>query len=121
MPWRRVVRGSVAVIAFVVVGATQAAARQPFSEWLESFRARAVARGVSAGTWTRAMTGVAPDERALEDIRNQPEFTEQLWQYLNRRVSEWRIAIGKEKLREQAELLSRIEREYGVPPAVMLG
>jgi peptidoglycan lytic transglycosylase B len=121
MPWRCVVRGTVAVIALVVAGAAPAAAKQSFSAWLESFHARAIARGIAAETWTRTMTGLAPDERALEDIRNQPEFSEQLWQYLNRRVSEWRIAIGKEKLREQAELLTRIEREYGVPPAVMLG
>ena len=30
----------------------------------------------------------------LEAIRNQPEFNEQLWQYLNRRVSDWRIIAG---------------------------
>lgn len=93
----------------------------PFASWLDGFHARASARGISPDTWTRAMAGVEPDERALADVRRQPEATEELWQYLNRRVSEWRIDLGKEKLRVHAELLQRIERDYGVPPGVMLG
>ncbi len=109
------------VIALVVAVGGEGAAKQSFPEWLAAFRTRALARGVSAETWTRAMTGVEPDERVFADIRNQPEFSEQLWQYLNRRVSEWRIGIGKGKLREHADLLARIERDYGVPPAVILG
>jgi lytic murein transglycosylase len=65
--------------------------------------------------------GLAPDPSVFDELRDQPEFTEQLWQYLNRRVSEWRLTTGKEKLREHADLLARIERDFGVPPSVMLG
>jgi lytic murein transglycosylase len=67
------------------------------------------------------MRGVHPDTAALEAIRNQPEFSEQLWQYLNRRVSDWRIIAGTQKAKEYAPLFSRIERDYGVERAVMLG
>jgi membrane-bound lytic murein transglycosylase B len=67
------------------------------------------------------MSGVTPDTAALEAIRDQPEFNEQLWQYLNRRVSDWRITTGREKAKEYAPLLSRIERDFGVERAVMLG
>jgi len=67
------------------------------------------------------MRGVRPDTAALEAIRDQPEFNEQLWQYLNRRVSDWRIIAGQEKAKEFAPLLSRIERDFGVERAIMLG
>jgi membrane-bound lytic murein transglycosylase B len=71
--------------------------------------------------YARVMSGVTPDTAALEAIRDQPEFNEQLWQYLNRRVSDWRITTGREKAKEYAPLLSRIERDFGVERAVMLG
>jgi lytic murein transglycosylase len=117
------VRGGLATGALLAVlgGVGGAAAGQEFDAWLAGFRARALARGVSPGTFTRATDGLAPDLRVFDDIKSQPEFHEQLWQYLNRRVSEWRLVTGKEKLQEQAALLARIEREFGVPPSVMLG
>jgi lytic murein transglycosylase len=98
-----------------------AAARAPFDEWLTGLRTRMLARGVSAATFDRATAGLAPDLHVLDAVRSQPEFTEHLWQYLNRRVSEWRLTIGREKLREHADLLARIERDFGVQPSVMLG
>ena len=57
----------------------------------------------------------------LKEIRDQPEFHEQLWQYLNRRVSDWRIITGRKVAKEYAPLLARIEKDYGVSPATMLG
>jgi membrane-bound lytic murein transglycosylase B len=67
------------------------------------------------------MVGIKPDAAVFELNRSQPEFTEQLWQYLNRRVSDWRIVTGKEKANEHAPLLARIERDYGVDRSIMLG
>ena len=42
-------------------------------------------------------------------------------QYLNRRVSDWRVIAGKEKAKEYAPLFSRIERDFGVEGSDMLG
>lgn len=67
------------------------------------------------------MRGLKPDMGVFDQIRNQPEFREQLWQYLNRRVSEWRIVAGRERAKEFGPLLARIEKDYGVEPAVILG
>ena len=93
----------------------------PFARWIDAFRAKAIARGVTAATYTRVMNGVEPDTTGLEAIRHQPEFTVQLWQYLNRVTSDWKIAAGKDKAAQYAPLLARIERDFGVAPAVMLG
>jgi lytic murein transglycosylase len=67
------------------------------------------------------MGNIKPDTTVFELIRSQPEFKEQLWQYLNRRVSDWRIVTGKEKAAEYAPLFARIEKDYGVDRSIMLG
>src|SRR5579872_1684361 len=56
--------------------------RMPFAQWIATFRAKAVARGITAETYDRIMEGVRPDTAGLEAIHSQPEFNEQLWQYL---------------------------------------
>src|SRR4029079_5312905 len=66
-------------------------------------------------------SNIKPDTAVFELNRSQPEFKEQVWQYLNRRVSDWRITTGKEKAKEYAPLFARIEKDYGVDRSVMLG
>jgi membrane-bound lytic murein transglycosylase B len=95
--------------------------RPPFGQWVDSFRSRALARGISEGTYARVMRGLKPDTEVFELNRHQPEFGEKLWQYLNRRVSDWRITTGQVKAKEYAALFSRIEQDFGVEPSVMLG
>src|SRR5712692_3668910 len=95
--------------------------RPAFDQWVADFRARARARGISDATYTRVMSNIKPDTAVFDLNRSQPEFSEQLWQYLNRRVSDWRITTGKEKAKEYAPLFERIEKDYGVEPSVMLG
>jgi lytic murein transglycosylase len=91
-----------------------------FAAWRDAFRARAAARGVSEATYRRVMDGVKPDTGVYAEIRSQPEFKEALWQYINRRVSDWRIITGKARLTQYAPLLDRIESTYGVDRYTML-
>ncbi len=111
--------------AFSVLAAgwpAEARARKvSFAQWVERFRRRARARGISDATYNAVMGGLKPDTSVYALKRKQPEFHEQTWQYLNRRVSEWRIETGRERAREYAPLLARIEKKYGVDRHVMLG
>ena len=97
------------------------ASKSSFEQWVAAFRARGRARGISDATYTRVMSHIKPDTTVFELVRFQPEFNEQLWQYLNRRVSDWRITTGKEKAQEYAPLFDRIEKDFGVGRSVMLG
>jgi len=101
------------------------AARKPghesFTEWVAQFRARAMARGISEKTYDRVMNAVKPDTEVYQLIQAQPEFTEQMWQYVNRRCSEWRVITGKERAKSYADLLKRVEHDYGVDRYTMLG
>ncbi len=112
--------GSAASLALGAPAFGQVAA-QPFAQWVETFRARALAKGVSDATYTRVMGGLKPDTTVFTEIRSQPEFNQQLWQYLNRRVSDWRIQTGQERAKTYAPLLARIEKDFGVERAVILG
>jgi lytic murein transglycosylase len=118
---RRHLMASALALPLVGEAAFAQSPQMPFPQWLESFRAKARAKGISDATWTRVMSGVKPDESVFAQLRNQPEFNQQLWQYINRRVSDWRIQAGKDRLKEYGPLLGRIEQDFGVERAVILG
>lgn len=92
-----------------------------FERWVAAFRPRALARGVSEKTYAHVMDGVKPDTSVYALDKAQPEFTEELWQYINRRCSDHRVITGKARAQEHEALLGRIERDYGVDRYLMLG
>src|ERR1700685_3735610 len=91
-----------------------------FEGWRDRFRARAVAKGVFDATYTRVMGRIEPDLSVFKQMQGQPEFNEEIWQYINRRVSDWRIIAGREALRKNEALFARIERDYGVERGTLL-
>ena len=96
------------------------AGKPSFAAWRDAFRRRASARGIRDETYRRVMDAVTPDTSVYAEIRSQPEFQEELWQYLNRRASDWRIITGRARAQEFAPLLDRIESTFGVDRYVML-
>jgi lytic murein transglycosylase len=96
------------------------AAGASFEAWRDAFRHRAAARGIQDATYRRVMDGIKPDTSVYAEIRSQPEFNEALWQYINRRASDWRIITGKARAQQYAPLLARIESAYGVDRYIML-
>jgi len=92
-----------------------------FDRWVATFRARALARGISEKTYDRVMSGIKPDTSVYALDRSQPEFSEALWQYVNRRCSDFRVQVGKTRAREYDALLTKIEHDYGVDRYTMLG
>ena len=107
--------------ALVLAAPARALAAPPgFEQWREDFRKHALAKGISEATWNRAMGHVEPDMTVFKQIRNQPEFNEQIWQYINRRVSDWRIINGKVALKENTALFARIEKDFGVERGTLL-
>ena len=120
---RRQVITSLSAVAAAAIGWPLAAQPAPasFEQWAERFRPRALARGISIATYDRVMSGLKPDTSVYALDRAQPEFREQVWQYLNRRVSDWRITAGQERAKTHAPLLARIEQDYGVDRYIMLG
>ena len=109
-------------VGTLALASTSASAAAPagFDAWRDSFRAKALAKGVSNATYSRVMGRIEPDMSVFAQMGNQPEFKEELWQYINRRVSDWRIRAGKEALRQHGALFTRIERDFGVERGTLL-
>src|SRR5438067_9632462 len=97
-----------------------AAAPPGFDQWRTNFRKHALAKGISETTWTRVMGRIEPDMSVFPQMVAQPEFSEQIWQYINRRVSDWRIIAGKKALQKSEPLFARIERDFGVERGTLL-
>jgi lytic murein transglycosylase len=56
----------------------------------------------------------------FRQMQKQPEFHEQIWQYINRRASDWRIINGREALKKNEALFARIEQDFGVERGTLL-
>src|SRR3984885_730782 len=97
-----------------------AAAPLGFEQWRDRFRAHALSKGISEATWARVMGRIEPDMSVFRELGNQPEFNEELWQYINRRVSDWRIINGRAALRKYEALFARIEQDFGVERGTLL-
>src|ERR1700732_463452 len=118
---RALLRSGLAASALLAHPAAVFAAAPPgFDQWRDAFRARALAKGISEATCARVMGRIEPDMSVFKQMRNQPEFNEQIWQYINRRVSDWRIIAGKEALKKNEAVFARIERDYGVERGTLL-
>jgi len=91
-----------------------------FDAWRDAFEAKARARGISDRTYRTVMGRIEPDMSVFAKMRKQPEFHEQIWQYINRRVSDWRLIAGKEALRNHQALFARIEKDFGVERGTLL-
>ncbi len=110
------------LFALLVLGAGHGAAaqEQPFSKWLRDLRRDALAYGIKSSVLDAALKDVTPIERVLELDRRQPEFTLTFWKYLNGRVTEGRVKLGRELLEKHAALFEKVWRRYGVQPRFLV-
>lgn len=104
------------------LGLTSPAFAQPvesFPDFIKNFEATAVAAGVTHETYAKAMYGLTADEKVPELVTSQPEFTTPLWDYIDKRVTEWRMGKGKESIAANQALLTAIGEKYGVDPYLL--
>ncbi|MEM6637639.1 MAG: lytic murein transglycosylase [Pseudomonadota bacterium] len=90
-----------------------------FQRWVQSFRSRARAQGIRPQVFDAAFRGVRYNSDVIQKDRNQAEFTRQLWDYLDRAVSDTRVTNGRAALRDQNRALEAIEARYGVEAEVV--
>ncbi|MEJ8309264.1 lytic murein transglycosylase [Agrobacterium larrymoorei] len=98
-----------------------ASADAGFKQWINQFYATAAKEGISRATYQKAFAGVTePDPDALRKATFQPEFTTQIWDYLDSRVNPYTVRIGREMKMKHATTLNWIERNFGVDKHVIL-
>lgn len=109
-----------AVLLGAAAPGTASAPSDGFATWLAAFEAEALERGISSQTLEAALDGVEPIPRVIELDRRQPKSPRDFCGYLDRRLTETRIARGRRVLKEQRALLEEISAEYGVPPRYLV-
>ena len=99
----------------VPLAVTEAAeAEKAFQQWLQALIAEAREAGIREDIIEQALVPVTPIPQVVASDRSQAEFVETLDQYLEKRVTAWRINTGRQRLRENRELLERVSAAYGV-------
>ena len=90
-----------------------------FQYWVQNFRPRALAAGISPQVFdsTMATAHFQPSLIALD--RKQSEFTKPIWDYLDGAIGS-RAATGRSKAAQYAGTLAAIESRFGVPREVVL-
>jgi len=66
-----------------------------FQRWVEGFRRRAQAQGISASVLNSALRGIRYNTDVIARDRNQSEFTKTIWDYLDSAASPTRVRNGK--------------------------
>lgn len=85
-----------------------------FDNWKQSFRQLALAEGILVTTFNQAILKLTPDPQVIEFDSSQPEFTRNIWDYLNNATSNARIKKGKALMQQHRTLFDQIEKRYGV-------
>ena len=105
-----------AVLLGALAGTGSHAADVDFPTWLKGLRQEARQAGIRDATLDRALAGVQPIPRVIELDRKQPERTMTFAQYMERVVTQTRIAEAKRKYAENKALLEEVGQRYGVEP-----
>jgi membrane-bound lytic murein transglycosylase B len=95
--------------------ATAKAEPAGFAACVSNLESVAVASGISKATAQQVLGEVRYLERVIELDRTQPEFARTFSEYYRVRVTPSRVADGRRLLEENAALLGRLQRQYGIP------
>ena len=92
-----------------------------FLDFIDDFYLQAKARGITESTYKRAFKGIdTPDSEVIRKAGHQPEFRQELWQYLDSRIDEYAITEGRRHSIKWRKTLDSLERDYGVRREVLL-
>ena len=92
-----------------------------FEAWLSDFKEEAVSSGVPRAVVEHALRDVRYDPRIIARDRGQGGvFKKSFEDFSSRLVTPRRVSRGKALMRRHAALLGKIERQYGVPGAVVV-
>lgn len=112
--------GAVALAALLLSLPVRAQTDPGFSAWLQSFKADAAQKGISARTLDSALTGIAPIPRVLELDQRQPEKTIRFETYRRSVISDARVKAARERLAQHRAALTDVSTSSGVPAPYIL-
>ena len=91
-----------------------------FEQWMAGFKKDALAAGISQTTISRALDGVTYDPAIIKRDHGQGVFQQSYIQFSERMTNKNRFQNGLGQMKKRAQLLARIEQQFGVPPSVLI-
>ena len=118
------IRHFLTALVFSLLFTTSAPAAQcggDFRTFVGAMSREAASAGISRSVINSALSGVSPDQSVLAfDRRQRGTFRMSFERYASTRVTAGRIQRGRQLLQRHAALLSRIQRQFGVPAPVLV-
>jgi lytic murein transglycosylase len=122
--WLKTTLCALAAAALLVAAPARAAQcgndGEGFQGWLAAFKQEAAREGFSPAVIEASLRDVSYDRSVIAHDRKQGIFHRSFEQFSNHLLTPGRIARGRALLRRHAALLQAIERQYGVPGAVLV-
>ncbi len=111
--------------ALLLAGASSAFAaacrsNQSFERWSADVMREAQAQGISQRTLAAAQPYFVFDQTIVNKDRGQGVFSQSFLQFSDRMAAGYRIQKGAALIKQHGATFARIERQYGVPPAVLV-
>ena len=117
----KALKTGVAAVGLSAVLAGAAHADAGFQKWISEFYSVAAKSGISRNTYNSVLGGVQQiDPLVLERANYQPEFTSQIWDYLDARVTKFTVAEGQRLRQQYKRWFDVIEKRFGVDRDILL-
>lgn len=111
----------VLVLLGLVLAASFATAKQPWSDWVAEVKSEAIAKGIRPNVVDAVFSRVKqPSPRVLKLDRTQPERRITFLKYRNTRAGAYRIKMGQRMYKKYKPILNEISQQYGVSPCFIL-
>ena len=91
-----------------------------FSAFMQQVGQEARAKGLPQAAINAVVSAAHPDAKVLRFDRTQGVFRQTFLEFSQRSISSSRLRIGAQKRAQYARVFARAQREYGVPPEVIL-
>ena len=103
------------ILALLCLLLASGAAQATFEACLTDFQGLARERGLSTQITEQLIPSLTEQRRVVDLDRKQPEFMQTFAQYLSTRVTDQRVARGRELYAENRAFLDRLTVTYGIP------
>ena len=91
-----------------------------FESWLNNFKKRAIATGISKEAVEDVMANAKFLPKVIEYDRYQPEFYEDTVTYIKKRSSKKKIIEGKRLYKKEKQIIDKVENDFDVEKELLL-
>ena len=92
-----------------------------FATWLEGFKRKAAAQGISRQTISAALDGMTLNGNVMGLDRKQSFFAQTFLDFQARLATPNRVQSGRRKIAENKATFERVHQQFGVPASVITG